>query len=74
MFYSLILVGAYIRDWFGTEMIAAKKTSPLSLSFSLGQNNMEQQTSYPPEINEAEQRTKGVIFASLIGGREGDGV
>ena len=74
MFYSLILVGAYIRDWFGTEMIAAEKTSPLSLSFSLGQNNMKQQTSYPPEINEAEQRTKRVIFPSLIGGREGEGV
>ena len=55
-------------------MIAAEKTSPLSLSFSLGQNNMEQQTSYPPEINEAAQRTKRVIFPSLIGGREGEGV
>ena len=55
-------------------MIAAEKTSPLSLSFSLGQNKMEQQTSYPPEINEAEQRTKRVIFPSLIGGREREGV
>lgn len=55
-------------------MIAAEKTSPLSLSFNLGQNKVEQQTFYPPEINEAEQRTKGVIFASLIGGREGEGV
>ena len=54
-------------------MIAAEKTSPLSLSFSLGQNKMEQQTSYPPEINEAEQRTKRVIFASLIGGGRGTG-
>ena len=62
------------KGWFGTEMIAAEKTSPLSLSFSLGQNKMEQQTSYPPEINEAEQRTKRVIFPSLIGGREGEGV
>ena len=53
----------------------AEKTSPLSLSFSLGQNKMEQQTSYPPEINEVAQRPKRVIqFPSLIGGREGDGV
>ena len=55
-------------------MTAAEKTSPLSLSFNLGQNKMEQQTSYPPEINEDAQRTKRVIFPSLIGGREGDGV
>ena len=35
---------------------------------------MEQHTPYPPEINEAAQRTKRVIFPSLIRGREGEGV
>ena len=55
-------------------MTAAEKTLPLSLSFNLGQNKMEQQTSYPPEINEAAQRAKRIISPSLIGGREGEGV